>query len=96
MKYSNFPKASAEENVDFRLYSSCRLEGERDGGCVRFSPGETTASLTVEILPDVLMEGTEVFHLKIEYVRNGRRSKDLQLSSLQVTIIDGALRMSTW
>lgn len=97
VKYYHFSSDgdSAEDNVDFRLYTDdgCTLQGESSGGCVRFYPGQTSASLKVLILPDKLLEGDEVFHLKIGYVRNGRRSKDLHFSTLKVTIIDGALRM---
>lgn len=97
MKYNHSPQAedSAVEGKDFRLFSSdnCTLEGDYSpGGCVCFSPGQTTAGLLVEILPDTLLEGNEVFHLKIEFVRGGRRSDNLQLSYLQVTIIDAAQR----
>ena len=97
MKYYYFISDgdSAEENVDFRLYTDdgCMLLGDNSGGCVRFSPGLSSASLKVQILPDKLLEGDEVFHLKIGYVRNGRRSKDLRKSTLKITIIDGASRM---
>lgn len=88
-------ESTAMENVDFRLYSSdeCSLDGERNGGgCVSFSPGQTRAELRVEILPDTVLEGNEVFYLKIVYVRNGMRTRDHLLFSMTVTIIDGAQR----
>lgn len=86
---------TATENVDFQLFTSdeCILEGDpTPGGCVSFLPGHITAGLIVEILPDTLLEGNETFHLKIEYARIGRRSKDLSLSTLKVTIIDSSQR----
>ena len=96
MKYFHLPKAedTAVENVDFKLFTSdnCNLEGEQTGGCVSFAPGQIHAGLTVEILADTIQEGNETFHLKIEYARNGRRSDDLSLSTLKVTIIDAAAR----
>lgn len=97
MKYIHIPESrdTAEEGVDFLLFTSdvCTLEGDSTGGgCVSFAPGQTTAGLRVKILPDSILEGNEVFHLKIEYVRQGRRSKDLSRSTLRVTIIDAAQR----
>lgn len=97
MKYIYLPKDddTAEENVDFRLFTSdvCILEGDlTQGGCVSFLGGHISAGLTVEILPDTLLEGNETFHLKIEYARNGRRSEVLSLSTLKVTIIDATQR----
>lgn len=94
--YTQIEGDTAQENVDFRLYTSdgCSLEGERNGGCVSFSPGQTKAELRVEILPDTLLEGSEVFHLKIEYVRNGMRTRDHRFFTMSITIIDGAQRKS--
>lgn len=85
---------TARENIDFRLYitDACSLVGESNGGCVSFSPGQTKAELMVQILPDVELEGNEMFHLKIEYVRNGMRTRDHQFFSMSVTIIDGEQR----
>ncbi len=85
---------TAVEGEDFRLFTSddCTLEGERSGGCISFSPGLTQATLRVEILPDSKLEGNETFHLKIEYVRNGRRHDNFHLSNLKVTIIDATER----
>ena len=97
VKYNNHTKDedSAEKGVDFRLFTDrdCTLEGDYSpGGCVRFAPGQTVAILSVEILPDRLVEGDEVFHLRIIYVRDGRRSNNLQQSILKVTILDATQR----
>ena len=87
-------ESTAEEGVDYRLYTSdeCRLDGITTGGCVSFSPGQTQAALTVEILPDKLVEGTEVFYLRIGIVRNGKKTRDHRYFSMSITIIDGAER----
>lgn len=91
MKYYDVAE-SAQKDADYQLYSDngCRLEGDEDGECVSFSPGQTQAVLRVRIMNDTLLEGNEVFYLKIEYVRNGQRDK--KHYQLKVTIRDGAQR----
>ena len=87
----------AAEGKDFRLFTndSCTLEGESSSsGCISFSPGVTKTTLLVEILPDSELEGNETFHLKIQYVRNGRRHDNFRRSNLKVTIIDATERKS--
>lgn len=85
-------------DADYRLFKissgdACKLEGdESPGGCVRFSPGQTTATLRILILPDLSLEGNEIFHLRIIYVRNGRRSRYLYLSTLRIIILDATRR----
>lgn len=54
-----------------------------------FSPGQVNATLTVEILPDEVLEGDEIFHLVIAYVRDGRYS---QQRTLKITILDASER----
>ncbi len=80
---------NATENVDYRLYihDTCTLMG--DTGCVSFAPGDTRATIGVDILPDTLLEGNEVFHIRLVYEMG---IPDIDKTILKVTIIDGAHR----
>ncbi len=88
---------TAVEGEDYILYTSsrvdCFLEGDDSPGwCVQFSPGQTAITLTVDILPDSILEGDEVFHLRIVYVREGRKSGLFFRSTLAFRILDATNR----
>lgn len=92
MKYNAVVREGDNATVDsdYKLYeTTCVLElDESPGGCVLFTPGQTIATLNVLIIPDHLLEGNERFHLRIVIVRNGKRSTESYLSTLQVIILD--------
>ena len=94
------PGDTAVEGKDYLLYThaspGCSLEGDHTpGGCVQFSPSQTSISLSVVILPDTILEGDEVFHLRIVYVREGRKSPEFYRSTLTFTILDATKRELT-
>lgn len=53
---------------------------------LRFSPGESLRSLNISILDDVVIEGKETFHVRID--SNDSQVRILEPQNITVTIID--------